>query len=304
MEKIMLDCIVIGAGPAGLSAAIYLVRKKMETIVLSTDFGGQMAKSAEVENYLGFKKLSGLELTQAFVDHSKEIGVEIENDTVEHITKIDDGFEVKTSQKTYQTKGLVIASGKTPRQLNIPGEDKYLGKGVGYCATCDGPLFHGKSVAVIGGGNSALDSALEMEKYAAKVYMINLNADFQGDEIRKDRVKASEKIEIINEAETTEILGEAFMTGLKVKTKEGEKTIEAQGVFVEIGWEPATEILKDLVELNEMNEIKIDRENKTSCEGIYAAGDVTDEKNKQIIIAAGEGAKAALNIWKYLVLKQ
>lgn len=301
----MHDVIIIGAGPAGLSAAIYLVRKKMKILVLSEDFGGQTAKSSEVENYLGFTKLSGVELTQKFIEHAEALGTEIKTIAVKSIAKITDGFEVKTDEETYQAKTLLIASGKTPRHLNIPGEEEFMGKGVSYCATCDGPLFHGKTVAVIGGGNSALDSALELEKYATKVYMINLNADFQGDEIRKDRVKESAKIEVIAEAETTEILGDRLMTGLKYKTKTGEeKQIEVNGLFVEIGWAPATEIVADLVELNETKEIKIDRSNKTSCEGIFAAGDVTDEQHKQIIVAAGEGAKASLNLWQWLVLKK
>lgn len=299
----MFDTIVIGAGPAGLSAAIYLVRKKMKTLVLTEDFGGQTAKSAEVENYLGFTKLSGAELTQKFIDHAEAIGVETKTAVVKSVVKTNDGFEIKTSDETYQARSVLVASGKTPRKLNIPGEEEFMGKGVSYCATCDGPLFHDKTVAVIGGGNSALDSALELAKYATKVYMINLNADFQGDEIRKDRVKESEKIEVIAEAETIEILGDKLMTGLKYKIAGADKEIACQGVFVEIGWMPATDIIKNLVELNEIKEIKIDRANKTSCEGIYAAGDVTDEPDKQIIIAAGEGAKAALNIWKYLILE-
>ena len=215
----MFDVIIIGAGPAGLSAAIYLQRKKMKTLILTTDFGGQTAKSAEVENYLGFTKLSGAELTQKFIEHAENIGVETKTAEVKSVTKIAEGFEIKTSDETYQAKSVLMASGKTPRKLGIPGEEEFMGKGVSYCATCDGPLYKDKTVAVIGGGNSALDSALELEKYATKVYMINLNADFQGDEIRKDRVKASEKIEIIAEAETTEIFGENFMKGLKYKNK-------------------------------------------------------------------------------------
>lgn len=276
----------------------------MKTLVLTTDFGGQAAKSAEVENYLGFTKLTGAELTEKFVEHAENIGVEVKTTEVKNIEKTDGGFSIKTSSETFEAKSIIIASGKTPRRLGIPGEEKFMGKGVSYCATCDGPLFKDKTVAVIGGGNSALDSALELEKYAAKVCMINLNADFQGDEIRKDRVKESSKIEVISEAETTEIIGDKLMTGLKYKTKDGEKEIACEGVFVEIGWMPATDIVKDLVELNEIKEIKIDRANKTSTPGVYAAGDVTDEPDKQIIIAAGEGAKAALNLWKWLVLKK
>lgn len=300
----MFDSIIIGGGPAGLSAAIYLARKKMNCLVLTPEFGGQAAKSAEIENYLGFTKVSGPELMQKFLEHAEAIGMKSKNEEVEKIEKKDDLFTIITSEGQYSTKSVIVASGKMPRKLDIPGEEEFLGKGVGYCAVCDGPLFRDKTVAVIGGGNSALDAALELEKYASKVYMINLNADFQGDEIRKDRVKESSKIELITEAQTTAIIGDNFMTGLKYKNKDGEKDLACQGVFIEIGWMPATECVKDLVELNELKEIKIDNENKTSCEGIYASGDVTDISEKQIIIAAGEGAKAALNAWKYVVLKK
>lgn len=299
----MYDSIIIGGGPAGMSAAIYLARKKMKIVLISPEFGGQAAKSAEVENYLGFTKLSGAELTSKFHEHMSAIGVEEKIGEVKSIAKIESGFEIKTSEGNLQAKSVVIASGKTPRKLNIPGEEEFLGKGISYCATCDGPLFKDKTVMVVGGGNSALDAALEMERYATKVYIINLNDDFQGDEIRKDRVKASEKIEVIAKAETVSVSGTQFLEKIKYKdlnTNE-EKEISSNGMFVEIGWMPATEIVKDLAELNNLKEIKVDRENKTSCEGIYAAGDVTDILEKQIIIAAGEGAKAALNAWKYIV---
>jgi alkyl hydroperoxide reductase subunit F len=302
----MFDCIIIGGGPAGMSAAIYLARKKMNIVLVSPEFGGQAAKSAEVENYLGFTKLSGAELTGKFHEHMTAIGVAEKQAEAKSIAKNGDIFEVKTSDETLQTKSVVITSGKTPRKLNIPGEENFLGKGISYCATCDGPLFKDKTVTVVGGGNSALDAALEMGKYAQKVYMINLNEDFQGDEIRKDRVKESSKIEVIAKAQTTGVSGSQFLEKIKYKdlNSNQEKEIESQGMFVEIGWMPATEIAKDLVELNNLKEIKIDRENKTSSEGIFAAGDVTDILDKQIIIAAGEGAKAALSAWKYIVTKR
>lgn len=299
-----MDCIIIGGGPAGLSAAIYLIRKKMEILVLTPEFGGQAAKSSEVENYLGFKKISGPELMQSFHDHVEALGVKSQIEEVKTITKSETGFKVETDTTTHEAKSILIASGKTPRKCGVPGEEEFAGKGVAYCAVCDGPLYRDKVVAVLGGGNSALDAALEMEKYASKVYMVNLNADFQGDEVRKDRVKESEKIEVITEAETTEFSGEQFIKNLKYKTKAGEiKELAVDGVFIEIGWEPSAEFVKDLVSLNQLGEIVIDKENKTNVPGIFAAGDVTDVLEKQIIIAAGEGAKAALNAWKYLVLE-
>lgn len=302
----MYDCIIIGSGPAGMSAAIYLTRKKMKTALISDEVGGQAGKSAEVENYLGYTKLSGPDLIGKFSEHIEAIGVETKTGAVEVVTKKEAGFEVKAGEDILETKAVIIASGKTPRKLGIPGEKEYLGKGIGYCATCDGPLYKDKTVAVIGGGNSALDAALEMEKYCTKVYMINLNDDFQGDEIRKDRVKASEKIEVINKAQTVEAIGSQFLEKIKYKDLNSgeEKEIEAQGMFVEIGWAPATEIVKDIVELNDLKEIKVDKDNKTSCDGIYAAGDVTDIEYKQIIIAAGEGAKAALSAWKYIITRK
>ncbi len=299
----LYDAIIIGGGPAGMSAALYLARKKMKIVLISPEFGGQAAKSSEVENYLGYTKISGPALTAKFIEHIKAIGVETKTAEVKSILKKDTGFEIKTSDETLETKSIIVASGKTPRKLNIPGEDQLLGKGIGYCATCDGPLFKDRIVTVIGGGNSALDAALEMEKYAQKVYMLNLNEDFQGDEIRKDRVKSSEKIEVINKAQTLEAIGNQVLEKIKYKdlSTNQEQEIQSQGMFVEIGWAPATEIVQNLVELNNLKEIKIDRENKTSVEGIFACGDVTDILDKQIIIAAGEGAKAALSAWKYIV---
>ncbi|OGD57153.1 hypothetical protein A2V71_01845 [Candidatus Berkelbacteria bacterium RBG_13_40_8] len=302
----MYDSIIIGGGPAGMSAALYLARKKMKIVLISPEFGGQAAKSAEVENYLGYTKISGPELTTKFTEHIEAIGVETKTAEVKSVAKKDSSFEVKTSDEALESKSVIVASGKTPRKLNIPGEKELLGKGIGYCATCDGPLFKDKVVTVIGGGNSALDAALEMEKYAQKVYVINLNEYFQGDEIRKDRVKNSEKIEVINKAQTLEAIGSQFLEKIKYKdlSTNTEKEIASSGMFVEIGWQPATEIVQNLVELNNLKEIKIDRENKTSVEGIFACGDVTDIKEKQIIIAAGEGAKAALSAWKFIVTRK
>lgn len=300
----MLDCIIIGGGPAGMSAALYLIRKKMNILLLTPEFGGQGGKSAEIENYLGFIKITGPELMQKFQEHIESFGVESKLEEVKTLTKTDNGFKIKTGDTEYETKSVLITSGKTSRKLGVPGEEEFAGKGVAYCAICDGPLYKDKTVAIIGGGNSALDAGLELEKYAAKVYLVNVNADFQGDEVRKDKVKALTKIELVTEVETTEFFGEQFLKGLKYKTKTGEtKELACDGAFIEIGWVPSTDFVKDLVELNPMKEIVVDKINKTNVPGIYAAGDVTDIAEKQIIIAAGEGAKAALNVWKYVVLE-
>jgi len=303
----MYHSIIIGGGPAGMSAAIYLARKKLNILLLTMEFGGQAAKSSEIENYLGFTKVSGPELLAKFMDHVEAIGVESKSgEEIELISKIDGGFEVKTKDETYQTRTVLIASGKMPKRLGIPGEDEYIGKGISYCAICDGPLFSNKTVAVIGGGNSALDAAIEIEKYANKVYILNLNEDFQGDEVRKDHVRESNKIEVLSQVETIETFGEQFLKGLKYKDiKTGEvKELATDGMFVEIGWTPATGFAKELVELNNLQEVKINGENETSEPGIFAAGDVTDIKEKQIVIAAGEGAKSALGIWRYLLVNK
>lgn len=304
-ENKLLDCVIVGGGPAGISAAVYLVRKKMDILLVSPDIGGQAAKSSEIENYLGFTKISGPELTGKFFEQMEALKVNNKiGDEVKSIEKTEKGFVVKTGNESFEAKSVLITSGKMPRKLGVPGEDKFAGHGVGYCAICDGPLFHDKPVAVIGGGNSALDAALELEKYASKVYILNLNIDFQGDEIRKDKVKNSKKIETFLEVETTEFFGKDFLEGIKYKTKTGEvKEISCNGAFIEVGWTPATSFLKDMVKLNNLSEIEIDLENRTNIPGLFAAGDVTNISEKQIVIAAGEGAKAALNLWRYIILE-
>jgi len=301
----MYDCIIIGAGPAGMSAAIYAARKKLKTLLLTEEFGGQAAKSAEVDNYLGFTKISGAELVAKFHEHVDSIGVETKTATVESVTKQEKFFEVKTKEETFQVKVIIITSGKVPRPLNIPGEKEFLGKGISYCATCDGPLFNDKTVTVIGGGNSALDAAIELEKHASKVYILNINEDFQGDEIRKDHVKASKKIEILSQAQIISVGGDQVLENLKYKDLKSAETkdLAVDGIFVEIGWTPATKFVKD-IKLNNLKEIEIDSVNKTSIDGIFAAGDVTNIKDKQVIIAAGEGAKAALSAWEYIITKK
>ena len=299
----MYDVIIVGAGPAGMTATIYLARKKMNILLLTDELGGQTAKAATIENYPGYLSIQGSDLIAKMKEQVDELKVENKMLKVDKITKKENGFIVSTGEESFEGKSVIISAGKTPRPLNVPGEEDFLGKGIGYCVTCDGPLFKDKKVAVIGGGNSVLDAALEMEKYAAKVNIVNLNETFQGDEIRVDKVKASEKIEILNQAKTTSFYGENMLQGLKyedLKTNE-EKELAIDGAFIEIGWMPATDMAADLVKLNNLKEIEVDQNTLTSCEGVFAAGDVTNGLNKQIIIAAGQGATAALSAWKYVI---
>ncbi|MFA6493070.1 MAG: FAD-dependent oxidoreductase [Patescibacteria group bacterium] len=302
----MYDSIIIGGGAAGITAAIYLARKKMKIILLTEDYGGQMAKAGSIENYPGFKSISGIDLTTKLQEHLAEYDIENKTESVKEIVKTDAGFEVKTASDNYQTKTILVCSGKTHRHLGVPGEEEFAGKGVSYCATCDGPLFQGKTVAVVGGGNSALDAALDIEKYATKVYLLNIGPEVQGDAILKEKFEKTTKGELINNAKTLEILGDQMVKSLKYEdnqTKE-QKEIACDGVFVEVGWTPSTKLLKGLVKLNEMEEIEVDKAGATSISGIFAAGDVTSSLFKQIIIAAGDGATVALSAWKYLLTQK
>lgn len=306
----MYDSIIIGGGAAGITAAIYLERKRIKILLLTSDFGGQTAKAASIENYPGFLKISGIELVEKLQSHLSEYKVESRTEEVKEIQKTDGGFAVQTGNETYKTKTVIICSGKTHRQLEVPGEEEFTGKGVSYCATCDAPLFKDKTVAVVGSGNSALDSALEIEKHAQKVYVLSIGEDLQGDVILKERFKKSPKGEIIANAKTTEIYGpkgvpseQAFVKGIKYEDQKTKKVkdLPCDGVFVEIGWMPSTRFLNGLIKLNNFGEIEVDKAGATSIPGIFAAGDVTDSLYKQIVIAAGDGAKTALSAWKYLL---
>lgn len=300
----MYDLIIIGAGPAGLTAAVYAARKKLKTLVLTKDVGGQTIWSFGIENYLGFRMIPGIELVRKFEEHIKEFDVELKtNKGVTGIMKKDNYFEIFTKDNEYSGKAVIIASGKIPRKLNVPGEDEFLGKGVAYCATCDAPLFAGKDVAVIGSGNSALDAAFQLSQIGKKIYIININSGLGGDEITQDKVKSADNIEIINNAKTLEINGDVFVNNIKIKdTIKGiEKIISVQGVFVEIGSVPSSDFAKGLLEMNDLKEIKINCKGETSAAGIFAAGDVTNIPAKQIISAAGDGCKAALSAYDYLI---
>jgi len=299
----MYDLIIIGAGPAGITASVYAARKKINFLVISEDIGGQTAWSGDIENYTGYQFISGSDLASKFEEHLREYKITLkESESVLELKEEKGFFSVKTNKAVYQTRSLIIASGKRSRELNVPGEKEFKNKGVTYCATCDGPLFSKKDVAVIGGGNSGLDAAISLSKIANKIYLINKDAEFSGDQILQDRVQQAENITIINNSQVIEILGDKVVSGIKIDNKGKSEELLVKGVFIEIGLLPNSGFV-GIVDKNEKNEIKIDSSTQTSIKGIFAAGDVTDVSEKQIIIAAGEGAKAALSAYNYLIRK-
>lgn len=303
----LYDVIIIGAGPAGMSAGIYCCRKKLSTLVLSKDIGGQTAKSWDVENYLGYNLISGLELSQKFKEHFNQfncaklkVGIEILS-----LKKSGKFFDVKVNNDaSFGGKTVIIASGKSSRELDVLGEKEFRNKGVTYCAICDAPIFKDKAVAVIGGGDSALDASYQLTKIAKKIYLLVWDKKFKInlDKVLLENTLNSPKVQVIFNASVTKIIGDKFVAGLIYQDLISKKNnqLPVEGVFIEIGSIPSVDFCKGLVKLNKQGEIIIDRHNMTSVKGIFAAGDVTDVLEKQTIIAAGEGAKAAIGAANYL----
>lgn len=299
----MYDLMIIGAGPAGMTATVYAARKKLNTVLLSKDVGGQVNWTLGVENYMGYQFIDGAELMKKFEEQVKQFPIEVKTgQTVKSLTRIDNGFEATAADdKKYQAKAVIVASGKRPRPLNVPGQEKLRSKGVTYCSICDGPLFAGMKVAVIGGGNSALEAADDMIKIADHIYLVSLT-QLTGDQILIDRVKQAKNLTIFLEHEVLEILGEKMVEGIRIgdlKTKQ-EKKLEVAGIFIEIGLIPNSDFAKGVVSLNRLGEIEVNCSNETGVPGLFAAGDVTSVPEKQIVVAAGEGAKAALQAHRYL----
>ena len=299
MKKIY-DLIIIGAGPAGITAAVYAARKKMDILVITKDIGGQASWSGDIQNYTGYQFISGPELAIKFEEHMRKFDFEIkENEEVIEVTSRNENLFIKTGKDNYQAKTVIVASGKRSRELGVPGEQEFKNKGLTYCATCDGPLFSERDVAVIGGGNSALDAALQLIKIANRIYIINFTDNLTGDAIMQDKARADKKVSIFNNSQVKEILGDAFVQAIKIEEDKEEKTLDVQGIFVEIGLIPNSDFAVDL-EKNERKEIVVNQRNETNLPGVFAAGDVTNVPEKQIIIAAGEGAKAVLSAFRYL----
>jgi len=298
----MLDVIIIGGGPAGLAAAVYLARQKMRFLVLAGELGGKALWSSDIENYLGFHMINGADLVKQFRHHLEDYAGAFEmkeDELAVSLKRLDRGFEVATKTGTYQARVVLIATGQENRKLNVPGEREFYGKGVSYCATCDAPLFAGKTVHVIGGGNSAMDAALFLEKYADSVSIVTVNQELTGDGVMKSKCLASPKIKVLPQTKTTRISGAAFVESLSLVGADGAERIEpTQGVFIEIGLVPVSSFV-DFVEKDKWGQIVVDKSNRTSVQGVWAAGDVTDVTAKQIAVAVGEGSKAALDIIKF-----
>jgi alkyl hydroperoxide reductase subunit F len=296
----LYELIIVGAGPAGITAAVYAARKKMEILVITKDIGGQASWSGDIQNYTGYQFVTGPELAIKFEEHMRKFDFEIkENEEVREIVSKDHIISIKTNKGNYRSKTVIVASGKRSRELGVPGEQVYKNKGLTYCATCDGPLFTGKDVAVIGGGNSALDAALQLVKIANRIYIIDRSEYLNGDEIMQEKLRADKKVIIFNNSQVKEVSGDTFVKNIRIEKNKKEQLLNVQGIFVEIGLIPNSDFAIDL-EKNVRKEIKVNQRNETNIPGIFAAGDVTNVPEKQIIIAAGEGAKAVLSAFRYL----
>lgn len=308
----LYDLIIIGGGPAGAAAAVYAARKELATAILTTEFGGQSVVSETIYNWIGTPEISGNDLAKnlkAHVEYYRDKFLDIlEREKVTNVTKQDDGtFLIETEKGTrLQTKTVLVTTGSVRKKLMIPGADQFENKGVVYCASCDGPLFSGMPVAVIGGGNAGFESAAQLLAYCPIVYLINRSDSFRADAITVEKVSAHPNIKILKNTDPVEVIGEKFVSGLKVLNKETntEETLEINGVFVEVGQVPNTGYLNELVDKNESGNVKIDPwTQKTSLPGIWAAGDCTDIHYHQNNIAAGDAVKAIEDIYKTLKTK-
>ena len=299
----MYDLMIIGGGPAGLAASVYAARKQLKTLLVTVDIGGQINNTWGVENYLGYQFIEGPELIDKFQTQVSQYPIDQKiGQKVSRLKKTKGGFEaVCESGEKYQSKTVVFATGKKPRKLEVPGETELTGRGVTYCAICDGPVFSGQRVAVVGGGNSALEAALDMVKIAEHVDLVSLTP-LTGDPVLIDKLGDAKNLSIFTEFQTEQIEGEGLVEGMQIKgLKTGEsKQLDVTGVFIEIGLAPNSDAVSKLIKLNKLGEVPVTCSCETEIPGLYAAGDVTDIPEKQILVAAGEGAKATLQAHRYL----
>ena len=297
----MLDTIIIGSGPAGLSASIYIKRANLNVLVIEKDYEGtgQVAESGKVDNYLGIPGISGYELGEKFREHALKAGVNFLEANVINIKKQKDNIiRVELENGEYvEAKTIIYAAGATHRRLNVLGEEKYLGRGVSYCAICDGAFYKNKVVAVIGGGDVALDDAVYLSEIAKKVYLIHRRKEFRGAESTLNLLKEKENVEILINSEVDSILGDDKVTGILLKNK---REIILDGIFSAIGMTPKTEILKELIDLDEYGYVKADETGKTNLNGFFVAGDVRQKELRQIVTAVSDGANAATSAINYI----
>ncbi len=300
----MYDTIIIGAGIAGLTAAIYASRKRMKFEIISSDIGGQFMVSGEILNYPGIVKTTGVELSSVMEEQMKFNNVNVIKESVKKVEKLGSNFKVITDKKEYETKTVIIATGARPRKLGVPGEEEFAKKGVTYCSICDGPLFSGKDVVVVGGGDAALEAVDFLKEIVSKIYLLVKGDKFTAHEYLQERVKQNPKVEILFNVETKEIIGDKFVSGVKYEQNGKEKILDVQGVIIEIGRIANTEMFKGVVELDEHNHIAIDCQTNTSTPGIFAAGDCASGHEYQYVIAAGQGCMALIKAVRYLAKKK
>lgn len=306
-ETRLYDLIIIGGGPAGMTAAVYAARKRLATLMVAKDLGGQTLLTSEIENYMGYQYITGEELAAKFQEQVKQFPIALHvGDGVEKLAAEEGQFSVTTEgRKRFRGRTVIIASGKRSRQLNLPGERKLIGRGVSYCATCDAPLFAGRDVAVIGGGNSAFTAVADLVPIAGRIYVVNHADKWQADPILLERAERSGKMTSFLGYQVVEVLGRDRVEGIVIRPRDdgAVRELAVQGVFVEIGLVPNSEFAQGLVQLNPVGEVLVDCKGQTNVPGVFAAGDVTTVPEKQIIIAAGEGAKAALSAYEYLLME-
>ena len=297
------DIIIVGGGPAGLTAAVYAARKMLDVLLITQNIGGQALYSLDVENYMGYQFISGQDLMDRFEKQVEKYNVKKVFSDVKSVEKINDAFITRSEKgDEYRGKTVIIATGKKSRTLNAKGLDRLIGRGVSYCATCDAPLFMDSDVAVVGGGNSAITAAYELMSIARKVYLVNRSA-LKADELYLEKIRDARNIERFVGYELVEVTGDDVLNSAMLRNlSDGSSvTLPVAGIFIEIGLIPNSAVVKGLVSLNKNDEIIVSCDCSTSLPGVFAAGDVTTVPEKQIIVAAGEGAKAAISAYKYLL---
>jgi len=306
-QGVLYDMLIIGGGAAAMSAAVYAARKMINFALITLDFGGLIKETSEIDNYLGFQNIQARDLIEKFEEHVKSFDIPINVGVpVTEITKKDNIFTVLLEDSSrFSSHTIIFSTGEHHRPLNVPGEREFLGKGVAYCATCDAPLFKDKKVVVAGGGNSAFITALDLIRVNAEIFLVNFSKGWQADETIQQRVKKYEKVRFLDNHEILRIDGKDNVESVIIKNRiaGSEERIQCDGVFIEVGLIPNSGPVKNLVKLNELGEVVVDCFSRTDIPGFYAAGDVTSVPYKQIVISAGDGAKATLSAYDFLIDK-
>ena len=300
----MYDIIIIGAGPAGMTAALYAKQARKNILILEKEiYGGQILKADKVKNYPGFKEISGYEFSNNLYNQLTDLGVEIKFEEVIEIISKEEIKEIKTKKGNYTTKSVIIATGAKNRKLNLNNEDKLIGKGVSYCTTCDGMFFKDKEVAIYGGGNSAIDGALYLSNICKKVYLIYRQKDFKTDNENINKLKSTENIQCIFNTNIIDLIGENKLESILLKENEKQYNLNVDGLFIEIGYIPVSEICKNIIDTDSKGYIIANEDCKTNIDGIFAAGDIRIKDVRQLTTACSDGTTAALNACKYLAKK-